>query len=452
MATGWETFGNVLGGGIDRAGAFEQGRLRTAQTESALGLARQRQLENVSLEAKNRAQEQLRESLAKSGMLPPEQVDLAANVTIGELGSDFNSTMSGLETGQEMGMRRTLADPTADPAVRQLAGQGVQGKVLNPYEVQGNMVNDLRTPDVAPVPTELGEAMIGSDEALTNLRTVQAGDPDYSTVSGSGGATAPGGIGKPPAGYILNPEYDPAAPIGQGNYPYLDARQPVMGARESSFFNRVYGSAVAMERDLSNLMRMPLGTSIGMLGVGPAAQAGTPSTDALAGLLKYQISAPETQAYNAALGGMNRALSFIEGQGLVGSNTIAESYDTLLLRPGESLEMAMYKMAQMKQTVVAGLEPHIANPRVPFEQKDAINKLIDKLNTSIPFEVEDVIALQFGKARSLREASEQRIRREAGGAVPGAAPAPAPAPAAPPAPVAEEVWERGPDGKLRRVQ
>lgn len=452
MATGWETFGNVLGGGIDRAGAFEQGRLRTAQTESALGLARQRQLENVSLEAKNRAQEQFRESLAKSGMLPPEQVDLAANVTLGELGSDFNSTMSGLGTGQEMDFRRTLADPAADPAVRQLAGQGVQGKVLNPYEVQGNMVNDLRTPDVAPVPTELGEAMIGSDEALANLRTVQAGDPDHTTVSG-GGTSVPGVPGKAPSGYITNPEYDPASPIGEGNYPFIDARQPVMGAREAAFFNRVYGSAVAMERDLSNLMQMPLGTSIGILGVGPAAQPGTPSAGALAGALKYQISAPETQAYNAALGGMNRALSFIEGQGLVGSNTIAESYDTLLLRPGETLEMAMFKMAQMKQTVMAGLEPHISSPRVPFEQKKAISELMDKLNTSIPFEVEDVIALQFGKARSLREASEQRMRRENGGAAPAAAaPAAAPAPAAPPAPVAEEVWERGPDGKLRRVQ
>ena len=44
MATsGWETLGNVLAGGIDTEGAYEKGRLRTAQTESALGLARQRQ-------------------------------------------------------------------------------------------------------------------------------------------------------------------------------------------------------------------------------------------------------------------------------------------------------------------------------------------------------------------------------------------------------------------------
>jgi hypothetical protein len=251
---------------------------------------------------------------------------------------------------------------------------------------------------------------------------VQAGDPDYATVSGGGNTTAPGVPGKPPSGYVTNPNYDPAAPIGDGNYPFVDARQPTMGARESAFFNRVYGSAVAMERDLSNLMQMPLGTSIGVLGVGPAAQPGTPSAGALAGALKYQISTPETQAYNAALGGMNRALSFIEGQGLVGSNTIAESYDTLLLRPGETLEMAMYKMAQMKQTVMAGLEPHISSPRVPFEQKQAISELMDKLNASIPFEVEDVIALQFGKARSLREASEQRMRRENGGIDPGVIP------------------------------
>ena len=440
MASGWEAVGGVLGGGIDRAGAFEQGHLRTAQTENAILQAQERQLKNIAAEAQAAAIERVRRAEAAAGI---DQVPLADIMESGY--GNFDQAMGGRLKGQEHGFRETLANPEASGTDRFLAGQGVQGKVLNPFDMVGQAeYADLRNPDAGLETTALGESLIDENVAQTAAANALA-DQRKLTPSAGGAAGAPG---KPPSGYILNPDYDSSQPIGEGNYPYLDARQPVMGARESAFFNRVYGSAVAMERDLSNLMQMPFGTSIGILGVGPAAQPGTPSPAALSGALKYQLSEPETQAYNASLGGMNRALSFIEGQGLVGSNTIAESYDTLLLRPGESLEMAMYKMAQMKQTVEAGLAPHIANPRVPMEQKKAIRELMDRLDTSIPFEVEDVIALQFGKARSLREATEQRLRREGAGTGIGAPP---PA-AAPPAPVADEVWERGPDGKLRRVQ
>jgi hypothetical protein len=57
MATGWEQLGEVLGGGVDRAGAFEEGRMHSAKTEGALQLARERQLENIAREAESKARE-----------------------------------------------------------------------------------------------------------------------------------------------------------------------------------------------------------------------------------------------------------------------------------------------------------------------------------------------------------------------------------------------------------
>lgn len=442
MATspGWAKLGAVLGGGVDRQGAFEEGRLRTAQTESALAQARERQIKAMTAEAQYKAREAARTSMAKDGI--PEYLQ---DITLGRLGSDFTAAMQGGLRKQEMDLRDVLADPNAELGDQFAAGQGVKGEVLPRYNVTGGVAEDLFSRDAPLAPTPVGEAQIDAATALADQRQ----------RAPAGGGAGPGGL-KPPSGYVLNPDYDPSLPPGEGNYPYLDARQPVMGAREAAFFNRVAGSAEAMQRDISNLMQMPIGTSIGILGVGPAALPDASSAAAVAGALKYKISQPETQMYNAALGGMNRALSFVEGQGLVGSNTIAESYDTLLLRPGETLEMAMFKMAQMKQTVLAGLYPHLESPRVSAQQKQALGKIVASLERSVPFEVEDVIALQFGKARSLREAIEQRLRREGGAAAPTTV-VPAPASASPPTPASasppatDEVWERGPDGKLRRA-
>jgi hypothetical protein len=404
MATsGWGAFGNVLGGGIDRAGAFEQGRLRTAQTENALGMARQRQLQNVSLEAKNRAQEQFRESLAKSGLLPPEQVDLASNTVLGELGSDFNSTMSGLETGQEVNFRNTLADPGADPAVRQLAGQGVQGKVLSPYDIQGNMISDLRTPDVAPVPNDLGAAMIDSNEALTNLRTVQAGDPDYTTVSGSGSKNVgPGGL-KAPNNYMPNPAYNAELPMSLENAPFVpipgtpaDPNAPApAGSRESVFNERMFLSAAQTIPDVTNLMQLPATANTGVLGIG--ARPGESITRASVDALRNTLSGDVVRSFERQAGQLARGLAWMEANGLAPSEAVIKAYqDGYTLRPGDTGFDAMLMFGNVRQTVEQMAQVKLANPRIPQVMKDELVRLRDQLRVAVPFLPEDVIKLQYG--------------------------------------------------------
>jgi hypothetical protein len=435
MATPWETLGATLGGGIDREGAYEKGRLHTAQTESALGMARQRQLENTALEEKAKERAGIEESLVKSGM-PAAQAQMMARVMKGELGSEYANATQGALRQQEFELRDVLSDPTAPAATQLEAAQGVQGKLQPRYHVDGNVSQDLLGEELGLTATPVGESVIGANQALTNLRTVQAGDPDYRTATGGGGGG--GGLGSTPAGMVRNPAYDSSKPPGEGNYPFLNGVQPQMLGREAGFFNRIYGSAGAVSQDTFNLSKFPFRTtSVGVLGIGKSAGPDVSVLDAVAGNLKYTIADEDVRNYNVILSGMNRALSFIEGQGLQGSNTLAASYDALAIRPGDTIENVMFKMAQTRQTVEQGLRPHLTSPRVPVEQKEDLQAILRDLAQAVPFTVEDVIALRIAQQAGRSGAS---IGELAAARMGNAAPAPRPAPGgttpAPGAPVA----------------
>jgi hypothetical protein len=396
-ASGWEQLGNVLGSGIDRTGAYETGRLRTAQTENALLTARGRQLKNVADEKQAKALDDADVAMAAAG-IDPAQAKLLKNIALGGYGSDFNAGMSGLATGQEMGFRDTLASPEADPANRFLAGQGVQGKVLNPYDMVGQAeYADLRAPDAGLKTTSLGDSLIdenvagaGANNALADLRRVQAGDPDYSTVSGGGSAA--GGAGKPPSGFIANPAFDPTKPVGPENFAFVDARQPVMGARESVFFNRIVGGAKNAQQTIQNIVNLPVNTSAGVLGIGsrPGANMLTAGVDAL----RNTVSSQSVQSYNAMIAGLDTNLAQIEGHGLAASDAFRGQYDRLALREGDTEFTRLRKLAEMAQTIESGLDPYLSNPRIPTQQKQYMQELITKVREVIPFTHGDIAMLE----------------------------------------------------------
>jgi hypothetical protein len=448
MATsGWETLGNVLGGGIDRAGAFETGRLRTAQTESALQLARERQLSNVASEKKAKALDDAATAMAAAG-IDPKQAQLLQNIALGGYGSDFSAGMTGLGKQQEMGFRDVLANPEAPLGEQFAAGQGVQGKVLPRYEVDGGVAQDLLGDEMGLFATPVGESTIRANDSLAQLRDTQRAAGGFSPGSGGGGAAGRDPLlGSTPAGMVKNPAYDPAKPIGEGNYPFLNGVQPVMGSREAGFFNRIYGSSGAVSQDTFNLSKFPFKTtSVGVLGVGKSAGPDVSMIDALAGNMKYAIADEDVRNYNVLLSGMNRALSFIEGQGLQGSNTLAQSYDALALRPGDTVENVMFKMAQTRQTVEQGLRPHLSSPRVPMEQKEDLRAILADLQRAVPFSVEDVIELrkaaQAGRAgASIGELAAQRMGNAPQPAAPTATPAAPGATMNVPPPRNDKGWE-----------
>jgi len=426
MATGWEMLGNALAG-PDRESAFQEGRLRTAQTENALGMARQRQLQNITLEDVAKQKELFAAGLARSGQ-DPNGV-LSATV-LGGMGSDFNSGTSGLLNLQQRDFRNTAADPTTNALARTRALGAVAGRPYSDLEAVGQGgVTNITADQPTVMSTPLGESLIGGNQAqarasdaMANLRDEQRLNPEAFRSASSAGASsgAGGGTGgiKPPSGYMANPNFNPDLPVSAENTPvtYIPGGpadpnkfQP-QGAREAAFFNRIVAAGNATMQDLQNIMELNTGASIGVFGTGIAASPGTTIMEATGGNLRLLVSPEEVRQYDTMLGGMNRALTIIEGQGLQGSNTLAASYDNLTLRPQDTLQNKMMKLAQIKQTVSAGLEPHLINPRVPQIQKDGLQYIIDGLEKAVPFTVRDVIALQReGKpGQTLREVSSRQ--------------------------------------------
>lgn len=444
MADGWATLGASLAG-IDREGAFNEGRLRTAQTENALMLARKHQLANVAAEAEAEARARMTDELAKAGVKNPEMLGTAL---AGGYGNFDQVTQGGLNI-QEQGFRDTLGNPTADPNAQFAAGQGVQGKMLNPYDAVGaGDYVDIRNPDAGLKPTPLGETMAAENQAtqdastaLAELRRVQAGDPDYTTVSGAGSTT--GGPGKPPAGFIANPNFDPTKPIGDGNYAYVDARAPQMGARESVFFNRIIGGARNAQQTIENIVGLKVGASAGVLGIG--SKPGDNMFTATVDTLRNQVAPQDVQTYNTMIAGLDANLAQIEGHGLATSDSFRGQYDRLALREGDTEFTRLRKLAEMAQTIESGMEPYLSNPRIPQQQKQYVQEVVRKVRESIPFTHGDIALLEqeARPGRTLRDLINEK------GLAGGAAPAVDPTAVAPTGADADGWFEVEPGVKVR---
>ena len=210
-----------------------------------------------------------------------------------------------------------------------------------------------------------------------------------------------------PLGFEWDPETEGAMRAITGG-PHDPERPQAGGAREAIFMNRVLGSAAATTEDLKNIMHLPSGASLGYLGTGIGANPGVSMMDAMAGNLKHRVASDEVKAYNTMLGGLNRAMGLMEGQGLATSDAFTATYDTLQLRPTDTVADKMMKLAQMKQTAVAAMRPHLNSPRVSEQQKELIRTLTSELEQAVPFDVRDVIDVQHGRVTSLSDAISKR--------------------------------------------
>lgn len=420
MATGWQDLGYLLGGGMDSSSAYEEGRLRTVQTEIALEKARNAQLDNMAAEFKAKNQTGAEDALIQMDV-DPVRAKAQATIMNGGLGSDYNQVTQGLGHQQENDFRARLGNPGASLADQFAAGQGVQGKVLNPYDFSGQSVTDLRAPNApgqAPTvfTTPIGQSEIG----FNNARAEAALHPPLDPNKPAGGAE------KAPSGFIANPQYDPNMdPVLHPEIPDTGdirgkAVLPMSGGpqdpssprrldnRGMQQLNRVVNAAVNTAGDIEALVALPAGVSQGMFGAG-----GNPGQSLLQTTvdnLKLATTDQWDRFYLETLPGFSQQLRVMESYGMPGAVSAANQFDALAFRKPDSVEDHLYKLATIKQTVQSALDTAISTGGVPTDKINQMRDTLARINKAVPFDRADVIAFtqQKNKRMTLSDVIKQR--------------------------------------------
>lgn len=183
---GWQALGNALGGGIDREGAFEEGRYMGARTEDALSRARLNAAKARSEAQAVNARTNLAEGLVSTFDMAPEQAAGAANVLTSGSGN-IQQLMQALQGNQQLGARQQLLeDPGAGVGdinrVRGIFGESA----FTPVAVQGDMAINFMDDDPfdTMAPTPVGGARIADYAADTALQTDKLENPERHRSSG----------------------------------------------------------------------------------------------------------------------------------------------------------------------------------------------------------------------------------------------------------------------------
>lgn len=158
---GFRDIGAVLSGGIDREGAYQQGRYRSAQTEEALSNARKSQAAAIREERINRLADQLIST--PPDFASPSNQNLA-DIMVAGLGSDFSAANQGALAGQKRRLNDVIANPETDYETVQRLRAAVGETPFNPINPAGThgAFVDARHPELG-VQAPIGDQLIPVD-------------------------------------------------------------------------------------------------------------------------------------------------------------------------------------------------------------------------------------------------------------------------------------------------
>lgn len=188
-----------------------------------------------------------------------------------------------------------------------------------------------------------------------------------------------------------------------------------MSGREGVFFNRVTQAGNAATAAMSNIMELPITIDRGILG---GRQQGPGLMDATKEDLANAVTSQDAQGYNVMLAGVSRNLSAIEASGLAPNGSLTHSMDSLVIKPGDTQDTKLRKMAEMRQIVETGLEPQLSNPKLPDEQKALVRRIIGQAQKAVPFTQHDITMLESNKSPSTTINDVMKQRGLGGGNAP----------------------------------
>lgn len=118
------------------------------------------------------------------------------------------------------------------------------------------------------------------------------------------------------------------------------------------------------------------------------------------GVLTNKLSPQEVQSYMTMLPGLAKNLAMVESGGLQTAQGLNDVFGKLELREGDTGYTKLHKLAEYRQVVEKGIEPYLHNPKIPPEQKEEIQQMVDQLRASIPFSHNDVTRLERAHAQN----------------------------------------------------
>jgi hypothetical protein len=185
-------------------------------------------------------------------------------------------------------------------------------------------------------------------------------------------------------------------PIEGTDFRPLKGGEAGMGNRAEVMLNRVTSAANEATAAAKNIMELPITTTRGMFG---GRSQGHGLFEATKEDLANTMTGQEAQDYNTMLAGVARNLAAIETAGLAPSGSLTHSMDALALKEGDTNLTKLRKMAEMRQIVEKGIEPNLANPKIPVEQKDMIKGIVKDIQEAIPFTQHDITQFEYSDGK-----------------------------------------------------
>ena len=133
--------------------------------------------------------------------------------------------------------------------------------------------------------------------------------------------------------------------------------------------------------DLQNAVRLPVGTTTGLLG---GHQPGTSVLGALQGDLTRSLTGQDAQLMQASMASLTRELSVLMSP-VYGGNYAAQQIEPLVPKEGDTIGTVLFKLARLSQSADNALEAIQKSPILSNEQQQYAVDLRKQLDAAIPW-------------------------------------------------------------------
>lgn len=160
------------------------------------------------------------------------------------------------------------------------------------------------------------------------------------------------------------------------------------GGRSVVYNGRIIASGNEVAQALRNITELPVESNAGFMGMGQPKSTSLLSAG-MAGL-KNALNSDQVKTYNTMWTGVSRNLGTLETSGLATTGDLTRSIDKLAFVPGDTGYNALRKLAEVRQITEAALDPKLADPAVPPDQKKYIQGVIDAVHQAVPYTHSDL--------------------------------------------------------------